>query len=79
MRLVLRITTGKISICAIPDCSYVGGMNWQEFLPMIVVLGVAVFFVWRSSGQNKHTHGPDCGCGHDHNADAKKQNSAGAD
>jgi hypothetical protein len=62
---------GKISICAIPNCSYVGSMN---FLPLVIVLGIAVFFVWRSSGQKKHEHDCGCGCDHEHGAEPKKTN-----
>jgi len=56
----------KNSICGIRNCSYVGCMS---FLPVLIVLSVAVFFVWRSSGQKKHGH--DCGCGCDHGHDTK--------
>jgi len=44
-------------------------MNWHQFVPLAVVLGIAVVFVWRSSGQKKHDH--DCGCGCEHGHDAK--------
>ncbi len=64
----------KISICAIPDCGYVGDMKWQELLPLVAVLGVAVFFVWRSSSQKKHEHGCGCGCPHEPEAETKKNN-----
>jgi hypothetical protein len=61
-----------------PDCSYVGDMNWQEFLPLIAVLGVAAFFVWRSSGQKKHGHDHSCGCSchHETEVETKKENSS---
>jgi len=47
-------------------------MNWRQFIPVAVVLAVAVIFVWRSSGKKTS-----CGCGrdcaHDHEAEAKKE------
>ena len=64
----------KNSICAFGFSGYVGSMNWQQFLPMILVLGVAVFFVWRSSSQKKHDHGCGCGCEHTDDAETKKTN-----
>ncbi len=54
------------------DCSYVAPMNWQQFLPMIIVLGVAVGFVWWSSSK-KHDHGCNCGCAHDKHDEGQKQ------
>jgi hypothetical protein len=66
-----RSFTLKNSICAIPVCSYVGSMNWQQFLTLLIVLGVATFFVWRSSGTKKHKHSHHCGCAH--GCDAEKQ------
>jgi len=41
-------------------------MNWQQFLPLFIVLVVAVIFVWRSSGGKKTGCGSNCGCSHDH-------------
>jgi len=46
-------------------------MNWQQFVPMAIVLGIAVFFVWRSSGQKKHEHDHSCGCGCEHGNDVE--------
>jgi hypothetical protein len=54
------------SICAAGDCGYVGDMNWQQFLPLFIVLVVAVIFVWRGSGGKKTGCGSNCGCSHDH-------------
>ncbi len=76
-----RGTEPKISICAIPVCRYVGSMNWQQFLLLILVLGVAVVFVWRSSGKSS---GGKCGChgdcghdhDHDHESESKKEKAA---
>lgn len=51
-------------------------MNWQQVLPIVLVLGVAFVLVWRSSGQKKHVHGDNCGCGHDHGDDSAKKNPA---
>ena len=48
-------------------------MSWQQFLPLVIVLGVAVIFVWRSSTPKKHEHGCDCGCpNHNENESPKK-------
>jgi hypothetical protein len=44
----------------------------MNFLPLVIVLGIAVFFVWRSSGQKKHEHTSSCGCNHEPDAEAKK-------
>jgi hypothetical protein len=38
-------------------------MNWQQLVPIGVVLGVAAIFVWRASSP-KHGHGCNCGCAH---------------
>jgi len=62
--------------CTIPVCGYVGSMNWQQFLPLVIVLGVAVVFVWRSSGEKKHRPSCGCGCEHDHAAETKKEKTA---
>lgn len=57
----------EISICAGAVCRYVGGMTWPELLLLGVVLGVAVIFVWRSSGAKKSDGGCECcGCSHEH-------------
>jgi hypothetical protein len=48
-------------------------MNWQEFLPIIIVLAVGAIFVWRSSGEQKHEHKCGCDCHHDHAPEAKKE------
>jgi len=64
----------KNSICAIHNCSYVGSMNWQQFLALAGILTVAVVFVWRSSGQKKHEHNCGCGCAHEHGS--KKEETA---
>jgi hypothetical protein len=61
------------SICAIRVCGYVAVMNWQEILPLIIVLGVAAIFVWRSSSPDKHEHGCDCDCHHDHSEKSKPE------
>ncbi len=50
-------------------------MNWHQFLPMLIVLSVAVVFVWRSSSPKKHDHNCNCGCAHDAKADAPKENA----
>ena len=47
-------------------------MNWQQFLTLLIVLGVAAIFVWRSSGTKKHTHGHDCGCAREPGAEKQK-------
>ncbi len=49
-------------------------MNWQQFLPLAIVLGVGAVFVWRSSGPKKHEHSADCGCVHEEKTPAEKQN-----
>ena len=50
-------------------------MNWQQFVPLVIVLGVAMILVWRSSGKKTN-----CGCGdncaHDHQAEKKKEHAA---
>jgi len=62
------------SICALTVCSYVASMNWQQILPIVIVLGVAVFFVWRSSSQ-KHDHSCGCGCAHEPEDKNQKEKS----
>jgi len=48
---------------------------WQQFVPLVIVLGVAMILVWRSSGKKAN-----CGCGgdcaHDHQGEKKKENAA---
>ncbi len=47
-------------------------MNWQQFLPLLIVLGVGAIFVWRSSSPKKHEHGANCGCDHEHDSEKPK-------
>ncbi len=61
------------SICAIPVCSYVASMNWQQVLTLVIVLGVTAIVVWRSSSPHKHNRDCNCGCDHDHEAGNQKQ------
>lgn len=61
------------SICAIPVCSYVASMNWQQVLTLVIVLGVTAIVVWRSSSPHKHNRGCNCGCDHDPEAGNQKQ------
>lgn len=63
------------SICAPADCDYVGGMSWQNILTLVIVLGVAMIFVWRSSGKD-HKHGCGCGCAHEDETESKKDKAA---
>lgn len=56
--------------CVIWFCRYVGSMNWQQFLLVVVVLFAAALFVWRSSG--KKTGGCKCGCEHGHDHSGKE-------
>jgi len=46
-------------------------MSWQNILTLAIVLGVAIFFVWRSSGK-KHSHGCNCGCVHEDDPENQK-------
>jgi len=46
-------------------------MKWQQFVPLILVLGAAVALVWRSSGK-KTGGGCQCGCAHEPDAKSKK-------
>jgi len=48
-------------------------MNWQQFLPLAVILTVAFIFIWRGSGSKK----PGCGCGTEcaHSKTPKKTDS----
>ena len=55
-----------------PVCSYVACMPWQQFLPLLIVLGVGAIFVWRSSSPKKHEHSDHCGCGHEHEPENPK-------
>jgi hypothetical protein len=36
-------------------------MNIWQFVPLVIILGFGMFFVWRSSGKKA---GSSCGCGH---------------
>jgi len=65
------------SICAPAVCDYVGGMSWQNIVTLVVVLGVATFFVWRGSGVKDHKHGCGCGCAPGDEPEAKKDKTAG--
>jgi len=47
-------------------------MNWQQFLPLLMVLGVGAVFVWRSSSPKKHDHDCGCGCDREHEAHQPK-------
>jgi len=60
------------SICAPAVCGYVARMTWSQFLPVLVVLGVGVVFVWRSSTPKKHEHDEHCGCGHEPDSHQEK-------
>lgn len=48
-------------------------MNWQEILPIIIVLAVGAIFVWRSSSPDKHEHSCNCDCHHGHEGKSKKE------
>ena len=48
-------------------------MNWQEILPLIIVLSVAAIFVWRSSSPDKHEHSCNCDCHHGHEEKSNKE------
>ena len=48
-------------------------MSWQQFLPLLIVLGVGAIFVWRSSSPKKHEHNCNCGCDHEHDSEPKKE------
>ena len=61
--------------CAIGFYGYVDCMNWQQFLPLVIVLVAAVLFVWRSSGKKSGCGGGKCGCSHPHDSQAKKENA----
>ena len=47
-------------------------MNWQQFLPLLIVLGVGAVFVWRSSSPKQHDHDCGCGCDREHEAHQPK-------
>jgi hypothetical protein len=51
-------------------------MNWQNILTLVVVLGAATFFVWRSSGTKKHNHDCNCGCAHEDETGAQKDKAS---
>jgi hypothetical protein len=61
--------------CAIWFCGYVGCMNWQQFLPLVIVLVAVVLFVWRSSGKTAGCCGCKCGCSHAPEAAVKKEDA----
>jgi hypothetical protein len=61
--------------CAIGVYGYVGTMNWQQFLPLVIVLIAVVLFVWRSSGKKSGDCGCKNGCSHEHESEAKKPNA----
>jgi hypothetical protein len=64
------------SICARAVCRYVGRMTLPQLLLLGAVLGVAVIFVWRSSGAKKSDGGCECcGCAHE---DGSKHGSSPA-
>ena len=63
------------SICVIPVCDYVGGMSWPDILTLVIVLGIATVFLWRSSGK-EHKPGCGCGCDHGHEPEPKKKITA---
>jgi hypothetical protein len=46
-------------------------MNLRQFIPVMIVLGVAMLLVWRSSGKKS---GCGSNCAHDHQK--KKENAA---
>ncbi len=50
-------------------------MNWQQFLPLVIVLVAVVLFVWRSSGKKTGGCGCQSGCSHRHDSEAKKENA----
>jgi len=64
------------SICTSRFCGYVGIMNWQQFVPIAIILAVGFAFVWRSSGSKKPGCGCDGACAHDHQAGTKKDHAA---
>jgi hypothetical protein len=51
-------------------------MNWQQFLQLLIVLGVGAIFVWRSSSPKKHEHSANCGCSPEDKTETKKENDA---
>lgn len=61
--------------CEICFCGYVGSMKWQQFLPLVLVVGAAVVMIWRSSGKKADDCGCKCGCTHDHDGVAKKEDA----
>jgi len=65
------------SICAAAVCRYVGGMSWPDIATLVIVLGVATFFVWRSSGTRNHKHNCGCGCAHENPTETPKDKTAG--
>jgi len=51
-------------------------MNWQQFLPLLIVLAAVVLFAWRSSGKKSGGCGCQCGCSHEPDSPPKKENAA---
>jgi hypothetical protein len=49
-------------------------MNWQQFLPLVIVLVAVVLFVWRSSGKKAGGCGCKGGCSHTPDPGAGKEN-----
>lgn len=50
-------------------------MNWQQFLPLVIVLVAVVLFVWRSSGKKSGKCGCKCGCSHAPDSETKNENA----
>jgi hypothetical protein len=50
-------------------------MNWQQFLPLVIVLVAVVLFVWRSSGKKSGGCGCKGECSHESESEAKKGNA----
>jgi len=50
-------------------------MKWQQFLALALVVGAAVVMVWRSSGKKAGGCGCKCGCAHEPDVEAKKENA----
>jgi hypothetical protein len=48
-------------------------MNWQQLLPLVIVLVAVVLFVWRSSGKKSGGCGCQRGCSHESESTAKKE------
>ena len=50
-------------------------MKWQQFLALALVVGAAVLMVWRSSGKKAGSCGCKCGCAHEPEMEAKKEDA----